>query len=103
MQRYIFITGGVVSSLGKGLASAALGALMHVGQPERLAGEKAGERAKSEGVTKTSVRERAVVSSHYVKCSSDRASARILALVLVRKDKQLVVLTRVFTLFLLQL
>ena len=27
MARYIFITGGVVSSLGKGLASAALGAL----------------------------------------------------------------------------
>ncbi|HXW20860.1 MAG TPA: hypothetical protein VEK35_10190, partial [Roseiarcus sp.] len=26
MARYIFITGGVVSSLGKGLASAALGA-----------------------------------------------------------------------------
>ncbi|MGH6781367.1 MAG: hypothetical protein ACREEO_07600, partial [Phenylobacterium sp.] len=25
MARYIFITGGVVSSLGKGLASAALG------------------------------------------------------------------------------
>ena len=28
MSRYIFITGGVVSSLGKGLASAALGALL---------------------------------------------------------------------------
>jgi CTP synthase len=28
MQRYIFITGGVVSSLGKGLASASLGALL---------------------------------------------------------------------------
>src|SRR5256712_11428794 len=28
MVRYIFITGGVVSSLGKGLASAALGALL---------------------------------------------------------------------------
>ena len=28
MQRYIFITGGVVSSLGKGIASAALGALL---------------------------------------------------------------------------
>ncbi len=28
MQRYIFLTGGVVSSLGKGLASAALGALL---------------------------------------------------------------------------
>ena len=29
MARFIFITGGVVSSLGKGLASAALGALLH--------------------------------------------------------------------------
>ena len=28
MARYIFITGGVVSSLGKGLAAAALGALL---------------------------------------------------------------------------
>src|ERR1700743_2582381 len=28
MARYIFITGGVVSSLGKGLSSAALGALL---------------------------------------------------------------------------
>ncbi|MEQ3629515.1 MAG: hypothetical protein ABNH49_12735, partial [Hyphomonas sp.] len=28
MIRYIFITGGVVSSLGKGIASAALGALL---------------------------------------------------------------------------
>src|SRR6201995_3807162 len=28
MARYIFITGGVVSSLGKGLASASLGALL---------------------------------------------------------------------------
>ena len=28
MARYIFITGGVVSSLGKGLASAAIGALL---------------------------------------------------------------------------
>src|ERR1700733_5912933 len=28
MARYIFITGGVVSSLGKGVASAALGALL---------------------------------------------------------------------------
>ena len=32
-------------------SSAAVGALMHVGQPERLAGEKAGARAKDEGVT----------------------------------------------------
>src|SRR3569832_438812 len=29
MARYIFITGGVVSSLGKGLAAAALGAVLH--------------------------------------------------------------------------
>ena len=28
MARYIFITGGVVSSLGKGLAGAALGAIL---------------------------------------------------------------------------
>ena len=28
--KYIFITGGVVSSLGKGLASAALGALLQL-------------------------------------------------------------------------
>ena len=28
MARFIFVTGGVVSSLGKGLASAALGALL---------------------------------------------------------------------------
>ena len=28
MARFIFITGGVVSSLGKGLTSAALGALL---------------------------------------------------------------------------
>ena len=42
-----------VVTMNSGLeSSAALGALMHVGQPERLAGEKAGERAKAEGVTK---------------------------------------------------
>ena len=29
MARYVFITGGVVSSLGKGLASAALGLAAH--------------------------------------------------------------------------
>ena len=28
MTKYIFITGGVVSSLGKGMASAAIGALL---------------------------------------------------------------------------
>jgi len=33
MPRYIFITGGVVSSLGKGLASAALGALLRPAAP----------------------------------------------------------------------
>ncbi len=42
-----------VITINSGLeSSASLGALMHVGQPERLAGEKAGQRAKSEGVTK---------------------------------------------------
>jgi CTP synthase len=28
MTRFVFVTGGVVSSLGKGLASAAIGALL---------------------------------------------------------------------------
>nr|MBA3493636.1 hypothetical protein [Gammaproteobacteria bacterium] len=28
MTRYIFVTGGVVSSLGKGMVSASIGALM---------------------------------------------------------------------------
>jgi len=48
------IAAGVpVVTINSGLeSSAALGALMHVGQPERLAGEKAGQRAKAEGVTK---------------------------------------------------
>ena len=42
-----------VITMNSGLEnSAALGALMHVGQPEYLAGQKAGERAKSEGATK---------------------------------------------------
>jgi simple sugar transport system substrate-binding protein len=42
-----------VITMNSGLeSSAAVGALMHVGQPERLAGEKAGERAKEEGATK---------------------------------------------------
>ena len=41
-----------VVTINSGLEdSAALGALMHVGQPERLAGQKAGERAKAEGAT----------------------------------------------------
>lgn len=41
-----------VITINSGLdSSAGLGALMHVGQPERLAGEKAGARAKAEGVT----------------------------------------------------
>ena len=30
MKRYVFITGGVVSSLGKGLAAAALGSLLQL-------------------------------------------------------------------------
>ena len=33
-------------------SSASLGALMHVGQPEFLAGQSAGARAKAEGATK---------------------------------------------------
>lgn len=42
-----------VITINSGLeSSAALGALMHVGQPEKLAGQKAGERAKAEGATK---------------------------------------------------
>jgi simple sugar transport system substrate-binding protein len=42
-----------VVTINSGLeSSASLGALMHVGQPEKLAGEKAGERAKAEGATK---------------------------------------------------
>lgn len=42
-----------VITMNSGLESSAeLGALMHVGQPERLAGESAGTRAKAEGVTK---------------------------------------------------
>ena len=41
-----------VVTINSGLESSAeLGALMHVGQPERLAGEAAGTRAASEGVT----------------------------------------------------
>jgi len=46
-------SGVPVITMNSGLeASASLGALMHVGQPEKLAGQKAGERAKSEGATK---------------------------------------------------
>lgn len=42
-----------VVTINSGLESSKeLGALMHVGQPERLAGEAAGGRAKAEGVTK---------------------------------------------------
>ena len=42
-----------VITMNSGLEnSAALGALMHVGQPEYLAGQKAGARAASEGATK---------------------------------------------------
>ncbi len=42
-----------VVTINSGLeASASLGALMHVGQPEYLAGQKAGERAMAEGATK---------------------------------------------------
>lgn len=46
-------SGVPVVTMNSGLESSAkVGALMHVGQPERLAGEKAGARAKAEGVTK---------------------------------------------------
>lgn len=42
-----------VITINSGLeASKDVGALMHIGQPEKLAGEKAGERAKEEGVQK---------------------------------------------------
>ncbi len=42
-----------VITMNSGLEnSAALGALMHVGQPEYLAGQSAGKRAKAEGATK---------------------------------------------------
>src|SRR5210317_1538867 len=42
-----------VITMNSGLeSSASLGALMHVGQPELLAGQKAGERAKAEGASK---------------------------------------------------
>jgi simple sugar transport system substrate-binding protein len=42
-----------VVTMNSGLeSSASLGALMHVGQPEKLAGQKAGARAKAEGATK---------------------------------------------------
>lgn len=41
-----------VVTMNSGLeSSASLGALMHVGQPEKLAGQKAGARAKAEGAT----------------------------------------------------
>jgi simple sugar transport system substrate-binding protein len=42
-----------VVTINSGLESSKeVGALMHVGQPERLAGQAAGERAKAEGATK---------------------------------------------------
>ncbi|EBA05788.1 substrate-binding domain-containing protein [Sagittula stellata] len=42
-----------VITINSGLeASKEVGALMHIGQPEKLAGEAAGKRAKEEGVTK---------------------------------------------------
>ena len=43
-----------VVTINSGLeCSKEVGALMHVGQPERLAGQAAGERAKEEGATKS--------------------------------------------------
>ena len=41
-----------VITMNSGLESSASGALMHVGQPEYLAGQSAGARAKAEGATK---------------------------------------------------
>ena len=42
-----------VVTINSGLESSkAVGALMHIGQPEKLAGQSAGERAKAEGVSK---------------------------------------------------
>ena len=46
-------SGVPVITMNSGLeSSASLGALMHVGQPEYLAGQSAGARAKAEGATK---------------------------------------------------
>jgi len=46
-------SGVPVVTMNSGLeSSASLGALMHVGQPEYLAGQSAGARAKAEGATK---------------------------------------------------
>ncbi|WP_443394428.1 substrate-binding domain-containing protein [Antarctobacter jejuensis] len=45
-------SGVPVITINSGLESSkAVGALMHIGQPEKLAGSAAGERAKAEGVT----------------------------------------------------
>lgn len=45
-------SGVPVITINSGLESSkAVGALMHIGQPEKLAGQAAGERAKAEGVT----------------------------------------------------
>ncbi len=47
-------SGVPVITINSGLEhSKEVGALMHVGQPERLAGQAAGERAKEEGATKS--------------------------------------------------
>ena len=57
MTRFVFITGGVVSSLGKGIASAALGALreraqgrLHFAHAD-LAGYSVFEEAFTQGET----------------------------------------------------
>ena len=47
MARFIFITGGVVSSLGKGLASAALGALLQALQQADSEGRKPTDEAQA--------------------------------------------------------
>jgi len=39
MTKYVFVTGGVVSSVGKGIAVAALGRLMKSPRPQSLRAE----------------------------------------------------------------
>ena len=54
MTRFIFITGGVFSSLGKGLSSAALGALLQTrGYRVRLRKLDTDERKEQEAVLET--------------------------------------------------
>ena len=50
--KFIFVTGGVMSSLGKGLASASVGALLEArgGRPITISAVSARNRAKDRGV-----------------------------------------------------